>query len=97
MTTLRWFIESWGSASINDEEKPVKIKIYKESDRPPELASISSSDTQSPVVVLNTGSRNRLVQIEERQDKVKAAGEKRLANLELIQQMNRDVGLLNFY
>jgi hypothetical protein len=92
MSILRWAVENRNTDPISTEkEELIKIRINNEYDRPPELADNSVS-----IVMLNTGARNRLVAIEERQDKVRETGEKRLANVELIRQMNRDVGFYIF-
>lgn len=91
MSALRWFLESWRTPPLTEiyeqQTAPIKIQITKDQDQLPEMADINGQ----MAVVINTGARNRLVEIEERQDKVRAAGEKRLANLELFEQMNRDV------
>ena len=85
-------MESWQTSlieSIDTNQQPVDIKIKHDHDKPPELTDVNEPFHEH--IILNTGARNRLVKIEERQDRVKAAGEQRLANIELIRQMNRDV------
>lgn len=89
MSILRLILYNYSTSFIlmeKQEQEPIKMSINDDFDRPPELP-----DKKVPLVIFNTGARNRLVAIEERQDRVREAGEKRLSNLDLIRQMNSDV------
>ncbi|KAI6174788.1 hypothetical protein M3Y97_00960200 [Aphelenchoides bicaudatus] len=90
ITAFRFMIESLFSGKMSEiiiiSNEPTTLPRIK--DRPPEF--LDDVPHPSPSSRSELTAKKRLREIEERQDKVQAAGERRLENLELFQQMNRD-------
>lgn len=92
MSSIRMFIEFCRSISpvTPIEESTEKTVVTKMKDKLPEFPEDEGSHLSVPVDP-NVGGWKRLSDIEGRQDRVRTAGEKRMEDLDLIRQVNRDV------